>query len=329
MSGTKTNNGTDLEVEALLREVGAREQPSPEMTSAVREAVHAEWTHVVGERRRARRRVAALAIAASVAVVGSGTLALLLPHLRTEPAVIAHVERFVGPGALLVGDDRLGGLQANTSIRAGQSLRTADNARVALHISPGLELRIDGNSEVKFAAANRIVLSRGAVYVDASAPAQALVIETSFGKVQHVGTQYETRVGDGLLRVRVRSGAVTLVSDAGSTTAQAGEQLNVSMSRVSREPIAVAGPDWQWLAQLAGNFELENRSLADFLKWAGHETGYEIVYDSDRARDAAHQVILHGSVAGLTPDSALTAVLSTTRFTYRQTANRITVSLRP
>jgi hypothetical protein len=255
---------------------------------------------------------------------------LALPHLRSEPVIVAHVDRLVGEASAQVSSNSSNPLHANESIVSGQTLRTAADGRVALHMTPQLELRIDGNSEMKFVAADRIVLSRGALYVDASgSDAQPLVVETPFGNVQHLGTQYETRVDAAALRVRVRSGMVKLVSEAGSTTAQAGEQLEVSIAGVTREPISIAGPEWQWLAQVASTFDIENHSLAEFLVWAGHETGYQITYDSDRARDAARQVILHGSVAGLAPDSALATVLSTTRFTYRQNANRITVSLRP
>jgi ferric-dicitrate binding protein FerR (iron transport regulator) len=330
MSETEANKDTDRELESLLQEVGAREQPSPEMMAAVREVVHAEWTQAVHSRRRAWRRHAALAIAASV-VLTAGIVFYALPHLSVEaPTTVARVDRVVGSGAVVVSAGSIMPMQANIEIRTNQTLRTPSNARTVLQVAPHLEVRIDQDSEVKFAAADRIVLSHGAVYVDAPGPdARALVIDTPFGKVQHVGTQYETRLDAGTLRIRVRSGEVKVMSDAGATTAQAGEQVRVSKSGVSREPIAVSGPEWQWLAQLAARFDIENHSLAEFLVWAGRETGCEIVYASDRARDIAGQVILHGSVAGLTPDSALAAVLSTTRFTYKQSANRITVNLGP
>jgi ferric-dicitrate binding protein FerR (iron transport regulator) len=327
MNGTEGKEEPDLEFEALLREVGAREQPNPEMTAGVRETVHEEWVHVVSERRRVRRRHTALAIAASV-VLTAGILFFAVPRPSVESPIVAHVDRIVGSGAIVVSHGSAKELQANAAIRADEALRTSINTRTALQLAPNLEIRIDQESEVKFAAADRIVLSRGAVYVDASGPnTPPLVIETSFGKIQHVGTQYESRLDGGALRVRVRTGEVKLVSDSGTTIAQAGEQLRVSISGVSREPVAISGPEWQWLARVAAVFDIENRSLAEFLVWASRETGYEVVYASDHARDAAHQVILHGSVNGLAPDSALTAVLSTTRFTYTQSANRIIVAL--
>jgi ferric-dicitrate binding protein FerR (iron transport regulator) len=329
MSETEANKDIDRELESLLQEVGAREQPSPEMMAAVREVVHAEWAQAVHDSRRARRRHAVFAIAASV-VLTAGIVFYALPHLRAEAPTVARVDRIVGSGAVVIAAGSIKPMLANAAIRIDQTLRTTSNARLVLQVAPHLQVRMDQDSEVTFAAADRVVLSQGAVYVDAAGPeARALVIDTPFGKVQHIGTQYETRLDAGTLRIRVRTGEVKVVSDAGATTAQAGEQVSVSKSGVSREPIAVSGSEWQWLAQLAARFDIENHSLAEFLVWAGRETGCEIVYASDRARDVARQVILHGSVAGLTPDSALAAVLSTTRFTYKQSTNRITVNLGP
>jgi ferric-dicitrate binding protein FerR (iron transport regulator) len=263
-------------------------------------------------------------------VLIAATILLVLPRLNLESPIVAKVDRVVGEGAVVVERESAVPLQPAASVHVDQLLRTAPNVRMALQLGPHLEVRMDEESQAKFAAADRIVLYRGALYVDASsAQSPPLSIETPYGKVQHVGTQYDTRVDDRSLRIRVRTGAVVLVRDAQVTTAQGGEQLRVSASGVRREPTAVSGADWKWVAQVAARFDIENHSLAEFLEWTGRETGYEIVYASDRVQDAARQVILHGSVAGLTPELALAAVLSTTRFTYSQVANRITIALRP
>ena len=48
----------DASIEALLREVGARDEPSAAATSEVMSAVHAEWRTIVQQRRRQQRVVA-------------------------------------------------------------------------------------------------------------------------------------------------------------------------------------------------------------------------------------------------------------------------------
>jgi hypothetical protein len=55
----------DESLEALLRKVGTRDEPSPEAADEVRAAVHAEWRAMVVDARRARRRWM-MAVAASV-----------------------------------------------------------------------------------------------------------------------------------------------------------------------------------------------------------------------------------------------------------------------
>jgi hypothetical protein len=52
--------------------------------------------------------------------------------------------------------------------------------------------------------------------------------------------------------------------------------------------------------------------LSDFLDWVGRETGKRIVYASPQALQVARGVVLRGSIGELDPESALTAVLSTT-----------------
>ena len=55
----------DASIEALLREVGARDEPSAAAASEVMSAVHAEWLAIVQQRRR-QQRVVAWRLAAGV-----------------------------------------------------------------------------------------------------------------------------------------------------------------------------------------------------------------------------------------------------------------------
>jgi hypothetical protein len=52
-----------------------------------------------------------------------------------------------------------------------------------------------------------------------------------------------------------------------------------------------------------------------------------VVFASPASEAEARRVILHGSVAGLTPKDALTAVLLTTRLHQSQRGRRIVISL--
>ena len=53
-------------------------------------------------------------------------------------------------------------------------------------------------------------------------------------------------------------------------------------------------------------------AVAQFLAWAARETGREVAYGSPAAEAEAVGIVVHGSIAGLTPAEALDAVLATT-----------------
>lgn len=56
-----------------------------------------------------------------------------------------------------------------------------------------------------------------------------------------------------------------------------------------------------------------------FADWVARETGRKVVYQSPAAQSAAGELRLRGSIAGLDPDTALNAVLSTTQLRRYQT----------
>src|SRR4051812_40888360 len=92
--GRNEPESADASIEELLREVGARDEPSPEAMRDVQAAVHAEWQAVVGERRRQRRAVNWRIAAGMVIAVGASTFALR--HLSPEPAQVASIVNIEG-----------------------------------------------------------------------------------------------------------------------------------------------------------------------------------------------------------------------------------------
>src|SRR5688572_12926747 len=81
-------------IEDLLREVGPRDEPSPDTMQEVRAAVHAEWQSMVDERRR-QRRALGWRIAASLA------LAILIAtfaarYVTPQPVQVATVANING-----------------------------------------------------------------------------------------------------------------------------------------------------------------------------------------------------------------------------------------
>jgi ferric-dicitrate binding protein FerR (iron transport regulator) len=308
---SRQDNLDDVDVAALLRAAGPRPSASEQAMAEVRSAVAAEWRATLAARQR-RRQFASWATAASVTLAAVAVW-LARPLLQPEQQVVASLERVVGDVEQNRGDGRWTSLAGTDSLDAGTQLRTAAGGRAALRLPSGVELRLDARTLVAFEDAGHATLSRGAVYVDSgSAPGPDFVLETPAGNVSHLGTQYEARLADGNLHVGVREGRIRLSGATGDILGDAGELLSVTGNRVVRSRLAPTAAQWDWIASVTPPYAIEGRSVEAFLVWAARETGRTIVYTSPDAAHQARSVTLSGTVEGLTPDEAVTAVLSTT-----------------
>lgn len=325
-SGPETQqHPDDAGIEALLREVGVRDEPSAEITQEVLSAVHTEWLAVVEERSR-RRRLTTWGIAASFAVViTAATFGLRLMQSQAEPiATVAHID-----GHLLAdaGDDKWNGRAVGQTITTGETIQTDDRSRAALKLSDGLSLRLDHNTTLRLASLDRVVLASGALYVDSPVdgatnqfPDNTLVVQAHAGSVRHIGTQYQVRTHADALEVSVREGRVEISGASGKSTGLAGEKVHLASSgEVTRTTVSSQDPSWHWVSKAAPVFDIDDQPLSSFLDWVAHETGRKVIYSSAAAESAAAQVKLRGSIAGLDPDAALTAVLSTTQLRRYET----------
>ena len=304
----------DTDVAALLRTVGPRPSASAQAMAEARAAVAAEWRATVAARQR-RRQFAGWATAASVAMAAVAVW-VVRPLLQTEPQTVASLARVVGSVEQNRGDGRWTPLAASDSIGTGAQLRTGTDGRAALHLNSGIQLRLDSRTLVALDDSGHATLSKGAVYVDSGGapgtPSPDFELETPAGKVHHLGTQYEARLEDASLHVGVREGRVRVSSAAGDVLGDAGERVTVTGDRVSRSPLPRTAAAWNWVGSITPPHSIEGRSVEFFLVWAARETGRTIVYTSPDVARQARSVTLSGTVEGLTPDEAVTAVLSTT-----------------
>jgi ferric-dicitrate binding protein FerR (iron transport regulator) len=294
----------------------------------VRAAVEAEW-RAIFDSRQARVRRWAWQIAAGVAAAALG-VAVLLNRPAAPLQIVASVDRLNGAAEHRASssDDWLP-LSAGSTLRTQDEIRTAGDGRLALTLASGLHLRVDRASQLAFNDVRQAALGTGAVYVDsgptsAARPA-ALEIATPYGSVSHLGTQYEARLEGDSLVVSVREGRVSVARGADRVEGVAGERLVINDGPVERSFLAGTASSWSWTGEVAPAYRLEGQSLHRFLEWAARETGREVRYADGAARDDASALELHGSVEGLTPDQALTAVLATTSLPVDVGSTRIDV----
>jgi ferric-dicitrate binding protein FerR (iron transport regulator) len=333
----------DAQIEHLLREVGERVQPTPEISQAVRAAVYAEWQAVVVQRTR-RKQIMQWSMAASVAAIAVSVLLLfrysaapvsavpMASIVKVQSAILSSNGNGNGSGTVQVSSNAGATWRdviAGEMLSSGTVVRTDPATRVALDLGKGVSVRLDAGTYIALVAAEQVRLERGRIYIDASPHSTApLTVHTAFGVVEHLGTQYQVQLALDRIAVSVREGRVAVAGKRGTVQLAAGERLSYSeQGEIGRDTISQRDSSWEWAMQTAPLFDIDNHSLASFLDWVARETGRTVVYATPAAHAQAEQLVLRGSVANLTPEQALRAVLATTQFTHADTEAAIKISL--
>jgi ferric-dicitrate binding protein FerR (iron transport regulator) len=330
---TPMDNDEQGEVETTLRMLhvaGPRAAPPAERQSRVRSHVHLHWHGSVRRRPVGPRRVAAwtgmLAAAAALVLIVSRLDDRSAP--APVPAGAAWVATISGPQAAAhraMSGGSARPLSIDEAVVVGETIET-DAGRVGLRFADGTSVRLDVSSRATLVGARAIELSSGAVYVDTGTGAHRLDIRTSLGTARDIGTQFEVRLFEGRLRLRVRTGAVELSDRSRSVTGHAGTEILFSATEAESRPLAPFGPEWQWTVELSPPIDIEGLPLATYLDRLAREQGWTVQYvDSTLARDAGG-IILHGSVAGLAPADALDVAIGTSGLAYRLDNGRLVVS---
>ena len=204
------------------------------------------------------------------------------------------------------------------SLSAGTKLRTLPGGGAALSLGDGASLRLASATEVQLDRPRELTLRSGTVYLDNRASlGTGYRVGTPLGTVRDVGTQFEVRVADGSLRVRVREGQVEIDRPGARLTGAAGEQLEIDvLGGVTRSAIATTDPEWQWAEAMAQAPEIDGRPATELFAWVARETGRRLRYASPEVEQRAATVILHGNIRHLAPLAALDAMLATTDLEY-------------
>jgi len=292
---------TDDVLEQLLRQAERRPAPSAEHAAAARRAVRAEWHEVSGRYRR-RRQAWRYALAASLllGIVALGNYVLM----PVETVVrVASIEKSFGPIYVLGEQSVLRESGDLVNIESGQTILTGPDAGLGLAWASGGSLRLDANTRVEFLSDATIYLESGRVYFDSrpassgpGKPGSRFTVETDQGEVTHLGTQFMTRVEPSRLIVSVREGQVAVDGLFHDYTAEPGEQVVFDgRQRPSILNINSSGELWDWASATAPAFEVDGRTLYEFLQWASRELGCELRFEG-QAEDVARTAVLVGAI---------------------------------
>ncbi len=315
--------GISLNIESRVRhrvEDEWRRSTSEHSGDEIYEKVHKTW-------RRTSLRSAILRWVLPVGVAATAIIAAFIMSPTEVPTVqiAATVSRVVGDGALTSIYSK------GSEVPAGATIRTGPDEGLSLLLARSESLRVDANTEIRVDAADRFTLLAGRVYADTGQFIYrngGMRIETSFGTVTDVGTQFSVAAAEQSLEVAVREGRVDVRNDTNEYAARVGERLILDAGMpASISSLDVHDEYWDWVADLAPSFDLNNRSLLDFLKWAARETGRELEFESDETRMTAMRTDPRGGpLDGLTPDEALVAVLATTSLRYQILDDKIIIA---
>lgn len=331
----------DKSLENLLRLAGERAEIPLSIESRVYHRVQEEWRSsstvpngdkVYAEVQKSWRRDAwrgtIFRWLAPVGVAASAVLAFVLLSQPTPvpPLAVATVADVVTP------TQAAGDYRAGSTVYEGDLVTTGPGGGVSLLLARNVSLRIDENTRIQVDAADEFTLLGGRVYADTGQFIYrngGLRINTEFGVVSDVGTQFAVAADSLSIGISVREGRVELAAGTDVHSARMGEQLTLEQGQgASIGSLDTHDPYWDWIAALTPAFDTSNKSLLDFLKWAARETGRELRFTTDESRMFAMRTDVHGSVSGLTPDEALVAILSTTTLKYRIESDKIVLEHR-
>ena len=314
------------EVAILVRLAGPRGLTGPiaaERLARVRTAVYGAWNdeYVARQARQAktrRRLTVAVLLAAAASVVIA--VAVWGPIRTPAPALVAHIEHSTGsPGPFTAGSAVMPGSTVKTSV-----------GTLAMTLTSGVHLRLDASSTARLDSATDVVLERGAVYVNSAGahPTRPSVspigIHTPAGAVvRDVGTQFEVRLDDAGLRIRVRDGEVLVTyANGAKDRVRADEELSSKPDGSDRSirPIAATGGEWAWAERAAPPFSVDGKTLGAFLDWVSREGALTVTFADSKLSAAARDKVVQAppdALRGLTLAEALAVVLPPSGLRHR------------
>jgi ferric-dicitrate binding protein FerR (iron transport regulator) len=300
----------------------------------LRAAVRLQWRETLStdEQRpwwRLRGWQLGLAAAAGIVALAIGVISIMPSAERTAVGSLVRLN----DGAVEIRS----GLFRHRTLKPGDPLRIGDtvitHGSTLVRLARGGTLRIGAGTTLRVSQLSQLALERGLLYVDMPSESRTLNplrITTSAGEVEHIGTEYEVMSDQRVVRIRVREGQIRFSSPSAMLVVDAGTELLANPGNpVSQRPVATFGRDWIWVSALAPDYEIDGKSLSEFLRWVGRELGRSLKFADAHAREVADSTILHGSVHGQGPSEALANVLGTTSLTYELRGDTIWVRSAP
>jgi len=303
-------HGPDDEVRELMEKAGPRPEIPSEDLARIKAAARNVWDERQRERRFLSLRLLALAAAVVVAVIG--WLVVGAQKSRSvESRTIARCVLVTGDVVAAAPDEGDAQVTPSSEFREGTRIQVR-NGLMTLQTSDGGSVRFAPATNAVLMTETRVALARGAVYVDTQGRAGSIEIVTPFGTARDIGTQFQVRVDETAetMRVSVREGEVIVRQNGTELSVVEGQGVVLKAGEeVKRAEVATWGEEWSWVVDAAPRFEIEGRTLSDYLDWVSRETGLRVQLDDPMLARVVGETTLHGSTGDLRPNEAVLVVL--------------------
>tara|TARA_R110000782_G_scaffold152877_7_gene245453 strand:+ start:1348 stop:2355 length:1008 start_codon:yes stop_codon:yes gene_type:complete len=284
-------DSVDEMIDGVLSSASPRAAPRKNRKEEIYGELRSEWLAGVSSEKRTRRYVIS-GVAASIVAALVLTLQLNIGSPEISPEAV--LVRSTGNGTTVNGRPVEGRIPINAPLRfhQGDVLSTGPDAAIAVAWNELGSLRVSSSSTVVFASNERVELLDGNIYYDSrphdASGSATIVVDTPFGQIHHVGTQFIASVGSSGVRVSVREGEVSYGDGTENVVVNAGQSAFIDDSYVATfSSIAATDDAWSWATEIAPRLVVDGRSTREIIEWLSRETGRVVVYENRAAEDYA------------------------------------------
>lgn len=315
-------NSSEQDIERILESVGPLELPPEDMAARVKANLKQVWLEeAVNENPSTGLSRQWFGIAAAVAMV---TFVVLLSNLMESGSaprqVVASIDH---TGANIETSIDGASWKASTSQELLDGIYLRALEPVSMTLENKMNARLASGSTMVLHAGNHIELLNGSLYADSheSESSDSLLIETAFGSARDIGTQFQVTATEDQWSVQVREGEVLIADGGYEDLLQSGEKISIGNDdQVTESQLDSRDASWRWTESVRPEFNIEGRHLNEYLEWAARETGRELRYVNDSAKQSAKSSVLSGTIAGLSAADSVDLVLSTTDLRLLETS---------
>ncbi len=321
----KLDKAKNVAIDDILKHADVREMASETSKARIKKELHSHWKNsIAAQQPQPWNKKIPMALAASILFLS--LVGLLFNNSNNSEGIL--LEQVRGNIAVFSNQQKAISAQPGSQLTLGSSIKTTSSGSATILLPMIGNIRLDSNSQLTFNEMNHLLLESGRIYFESSDNANhsQIKITTNHGTIKNTGTQFEVQSQSNALSIRVREGSINFDSNYGSQILQSGYQLKTLSSGTSQtNAIDTNDSSWSWIHALAPKFELEGKSLNQYLIWVRREYAVKIEFTQDTEQQSRN-ILLHGDIESLELEQALKVVFSATRLKYEMSGKTLIVS---